>query len=305
MDPNKEIENIGEIADDTEATENVSVDDFIKQLEEKEKDLHITANTTIIEIASSFEEGELPEFLKGDLQLEQARPSVSAAASAKAKEPPQPSPVAEKEIAGLKEKLFQVQAERDELMQASLRRSRDFENFKSRTERERHETFQSQIGNLATQMLPALDNLNRAVDFALAMPVEQRTEIQPFLDGVILVSQQVNDVLGEMGIQPIATVGEAFDPHFHEAVATEESIDFDPNTISAELLRGYRIGNRVIRASMVKVVRMPPNQAPAPPDSGPSAEPPAGENDEAFFEETPEQPPSTPADSDIENSNPA
>jgi molecular chaperone GrpE len=307
MDPNTELENIGEIADDAEATENVSVDDFIKQLEEKEKDLHITANTTIIEIASSFEEGELPEFLKEDLQLEKASParSVSAAASAKAKEPPQTSPVFERELAGLKEKLFQVQAERDELMQASLRRARDFENFKSRTERERHETFQSQIGNLATQMLPALDNLNRAVDFALAMPVEQRTEIQPFLDGVILVSQQVNDVLGEMGIQPIATVGEAFDPHFHEAVATEESIDFDPNTISAELLRGYRIGNRVIRASMVRVATMPPNGEPVPAVSSSSGELPTSEAHEGPVEETPEQPHVTAPNSDEEDSTPA
>jgi hypothetical protein len=60
-----------------------------------------------------------------------------------------------------------------------------------------------------------------------------------------------------MGIQPIATVGETFDPHFHEAVATEESNEFDPNTVSAELLRGYRIGNRVIRHSMVKVATSP------------------------------------------------
>jgi molecular chaperone GrpE len=302
MDPNKEIENIGEIADDAETSENVSVDDFIKQLEEKEKDLHITANTTIIEIASSFEEGELPEFLKEDLEREGPRtPSSAAAASAKAKEPaPQTSPVSDREISVLKEKLSKVQAERDELIQSSLRRAKDFDNFKSRTERERNETFQSQIGNLATQMLPALDNLNRAVDFALAMPVEQRTEIQPFLDGVMLVSQQVNDVLGEMGIQPIATVGEPFDPHFHEAVATEESIDFDPNTVSAELLRGYRIGNRVIRASMVKVVKMPPKES-SPAESISPTEPAVAESDEGFFEETPEQTPAPLPNADAED----
>src|SRR5215203_2730972 len=126
MDPNKEIENIGELADDAETTENVSVDDFIKQLEEKEKDLHITANTTIIEIASSFDDGDVPEFLKDDLQRESTPPPAPApaAASAMAKKPPQSSAVSEKELAGLKEKLFQVQAERDELVQASLRRSR-------------------------------------------------------------------------------------------------------------------------------------------------------------------------------------
>ena len=104
-------------------------------------------------------------------------------------------------------------------------------------------------------MLPAIDNLNRAVDFALAIPEERRTDIQPFIDGVVLVSQQVDDVLAEMGVQQIATVGEAFDQHYHEAVATEESDRHDPNTISEELLRGYRIGDRVIRHSMVKVTK--------------------------------------------------
>jgi molecular chaperone GrpE len=261
MDPNKEIENLGEIADDTETGENVSVDDFIKQLEAKEKDLHITAETTIIEIGESFDDGNLPDFLVQDLKLETV-PPPAAVAVAPARVPESrtaavDSAELEKEIAGLKERVSQIQAERDELMQASLRRAKDFDNFKTRTERERSETFQSQIGNLATQMLPALDNLNRAVDFALAMPEEDRTSIQQFLDGVVLVNQQVNEVLAEMGIQPIATVGEAFDPHFHEAVVTEETGEFDPNTVSAELLRGYRIGNRVIRHSMVKVATAP------------------------------------------------
>lgn len=257
MDPNQEMENIGEIADDAATEESVSVDDFIKQLEAKEKDLHITAETMVIEIAESFDDGNLPEFLKEDLQIEIAKPIAAAAAPARKKATKASDAALEKEIAGLKEKISQIQAERDEIMQSSQRRAKDFDNFKSRTERERNETFQNQIGNLATKMLPALDNLNRAVDFALAMPDEQRTGIQQFLDGVVLVSHQVNDVLAEMGIQPIATVGETFDPHFHEAVATEESTEFDPNTISAELLRGYRIGNRVIRHSMVRVALTP------------------------------------------------
>ena len=254
MDPNKEIENIGEIADDAETEETVLVDDFIRQLEAKEKDLHINADTTIIEIEESFDDANLPDFIKEDLQIEIVKPAVAVApAPAKTKTEKPTETTFEKEIAGLKEKISQMQAEREELVQRTQRRAKDFENFKSRTERERNETFQNQIGNLATQMLPALDNLNRAVDFALAMPEEQRTGIQQFLDGVVLVSQQVNDVLAEMGIQQIATVGETFDPHFHEAVVTEESTEFDPTTISAELLRGYRIGNRVIRHSMVKV----------------------------------------------------
>ena len=260
MDPNEKIDGLGPIADETDSDESVSVDDFIRQLEEKEKDLHITADTTIIEIAESFDDGNMPEFLKEDLQIEVVKPLVSAAptpAPTKAKSGKSPE-VFEKEISGLKDEIARIKLERDEIVQTSQRRAKDFENFKSRTERERRETFQNQIGNLATQMLPALDNLNRAVDFALAMPEGERASIQQFLDGVVLVNQQVNDVLAEMGVQPIATVGETFDPHFHEAVATEESDEFDPNTISAELRRGYRLGERVIRHSMVKVARGSP-----------------------------------------------
>ena len=56
-----------------------------------------------------------------------------------------------------------------------------------------------------------------------------------------------------MGVQPVVTVGEAFDPYFHDAVATEATNEFPPNTITEELLRGYRIGDKLIRAAMVKV----------------------------------------------------
>jgi molecular chaperone GrpE len=257
MDPNKEIDNIGQVAGDAETDESVSVDDFIKQLEAKEKDLHITSETTIIEIAASFDDANLPDFIMEDLQLEVAKPAVQTTGVAPAKSPDERflTVALEKEIEGLKDQVSKMQAERDEIFQASQRRSKDFDSYKSRTERERRETFQNQIGNLATQILPAVDNLNRAVDFALAMPEEKRSDIQPFIDGVVLVSQQVNDVLAEMGVQPISSIGETFDPHYHEAVATEESDELGPNTISAELLRGYRIGDRVIRHSMVKVTK--------------------------------------------------
>ena len=257
MNPDQEIENIGDLADDAESDDSVSVDDFIKQLEEREKDLHITADTTIIEIAESFDDGNLPDFLMEDLKaVTVAAATPEAVAPAKKKPAKTASTDAlEKQIVGLKEQLSQLDADRKDILEASQRRAKDFENFKSRTERERRETFQNQLGNLATQMLPALDNLNRAVDFGLAMPEDKRAEIQTFFEGIVLVNQQVNEVLAEMGVQPIATVGEVFDPHYHEAVAIEESEDFEPNTISAELLRGYRIGDRVIRHSMVKVAK--------------------------------------------------
>lgn len=255
MDPNQETDNSSGIVDDADAPESVSVDDFIRQLEEKEKDLHIDADS--IEIDESFEAAELPDFMKGEFEFSPAKPSPVKTASPTATNPKAVEAAidskSEHEINGLKEKVSRLEADRDELLKASDRRAKDFANFKSRTERERQETLLTQVGNLATQMLPALDNLNRAIEFALVMPEEQRHHMQQFFDGIVLVNQQINEVLAEMGVQPIATVGEVFDPHLHEAVATEPSAEFAPNVISTELLRGYRIGDRVIRHSMVKV----------------------------------------------------
>ena len=291
MDSKKEIENIGQVAGGAVTDENVSVDDFIKQLEEKEKDLHITSETTIIEIEESFDDGNLPAFIMEDLQIEVAKPAAqpAAVAPAKSKDERFLTVALEKEIEGLKVQVSKMQTERDEIFQASQRRSKDFESYKSRTERERRETFQNQLGNLATQMLPAIDNLNRAVDFALTIAEERRADIQPFIDGVVLVSQQVDDVLAEMGVQQIATVGEAFDPHYHEAVATEESDRHDPNTISEELLRGYRIGDRVIRHSMVKVTKPKMSDASDPIEFDDEVDP-APENDPPSDEYSDENP---------------
>lgn len=262
MDPNQEIDNQGGIVD-ADATE--SVDDFIRQLEEKEKDLHIDADSMVIEIDDSFDDGELPDFMKGEFEFSPAKPAPVTTApqlSTKPKVETALDPKLEQELAGLKDKVSRLENDRDELLKASDRRAKDFANFKTRTERERKETLSAQVGNLATQMLPAIDNLNRAIEFALAMPEEERSHMQQFFDGIVIVNQQVNEVLADMGVHPIESVGHVFDPHFHEAVATEASSEFAPNTISEELLRGYRIGDRVIRHSMVKVAKAPHSETP-------------------------------------------
>ncbi|MEO6655429.1 MAG: nucleotide exchange factor GrpE, partial [Pyrinomonadaceae bacterium] len=140
----------------------------------------------------------------------------------------------------------------------SDRRLKDFENYKYRMDRERRGSFIDQITNLASQVLPVLDNLDRALVSVENSKLEKTDEFQQFYEGIVLVNQQVNEVFFGMGVQPIATVGEPFDPNFHEAVAVEEREDIAASTILEEMLRGYRIGNRVIRHSMVKVTTAPP-----------------------------------------------
>ncbi|HEY2867284.1 MAG TPA: nucleotide exchange factor GrpE [Pyrinomonadaceae bacterium] len=226
-----------------------SVDDFIRELEHLEQDLHITAELKIEVSESEFDDSNLPGFIVNDLKG--SKPDAASAAKTAAAAPP--SERLKREVTELEGVIEKFKAERKEILEFSQRQSKDFENFKRRTERERHERLSVQMENLAVQMLPVLDNLDRAVDFAAAMDEEKRAEIEPFIDGIMLVHRQVHDVLATMGVQRIVVVGREFDPHFHEAVALDHSGSHAPNTVIDELLRGYQMGSRVIRHAMVKV----------------------------------------------------
>ncbi len=250
-----------------------SVDDFIKELEAKEKDLHITADLTIEIEESDFDDGKIPDFVQQELPASRV-PGASALQNGQ--QPGLKTKVfeLEKEIESLQNRISELRAERNDIQEKSDRRLKDFENYKYRMDRERRGAFIDQISNLASQMLPVLDNLDRALDSLNKEKIGASPEFQQFFDGIVLVNQQVNEVFGEMGVQPIATVGETFDPNFHEAVAVEEREDIPANTILEEMLCGYRIGNRVIRHSMVKVTTAPP-----PPRIDPAATPATTDDD--------------------------
>lgn len=250
MNPQDQIPQPEESLAELDLDTSPSVDDFIKELEAKEKDLHITPDLKIEVSDSEFD--EVPDFVQDDLPTVQTprRPPVQNGAGAGLKTRVYEL---ENELAALKEKNAMLRADRDNIQEKSDRRLKDFESYKYRMDRERRGSFIDQISNLASQMLPVLDNLDRALDSIENSDTERSPEFQQFYEGIILVNQQVNEVFSEMGVQPITTVGELFDPNFHEAVSAEEREDIPVNTISGEMLRGYRIGNRVIRHSMVKV----------------------------------------------------
>jgi len=235
-----------------------SVEDFIKELEAKEKDLHISSEMVIEVEDSDFDDPNVPEFILDELGTKPPKPAT-APPKQTAEKPVQTPPAIQNELRSLRQQVSNLITERSDLREKSLRRISEFENFKNRMERERSETFTNQVANLATQMLPVLDNLNRALDFAAAVPEEKRQEIQEFFDGIALVNQQINDVFAGMGVQPITAIGEPFDPNLHEAVSTDESGDYPLNTVADEFLRGYRLGATVIRHSMVKVAKSPPS----------------------------------------------
>jgi molecular chaperone GrpE len=102
-------------------------------------------------------------------------------------------------------------------------------------------------------LLPVLDNLQRALDAERVVEVKESEEFRHFLHGVELINRQLGGVLESLGIQVIPTVGERFDPHVHEAVATEETAAHEPDTVTQEMQRGYRLGDKLLRPAMVKV----------------------------------------------------
>lgn len=251
MKSGKNSQPLEEVSEEIQAKNTLSIDEFFKQLEAKEKDLDISAEMVIEIDEADFNQDDVPAFLKTDIARSgkfNEFETVNNDAEVK-----NTSSELEGKVSTLQKQISKLETERIELVEISRRRQSDFEGYKKRTERERSETYLNQLSNLATQMLPVLDNFNRALESASTLTGETAADSQHFFNGIVLVNQQLNEVLSDMGVTPIVSVGERFDPHFHEAVATQETDEIPPHTITAELLRGYRIGDRVIRPSMVKV----------------------------------------------------
>ncbi len=157
------------------------------------------------------------------------------------------------ELVATRAELKRLQNALAEAQDAVLRRQADFENYRKRVERERGETHTRIVGDVAKKLLPVVDNLSRALEAERSVETSESAEFRHFLHGVELIGKQLADVLESFGVEPIAAVGERFDPHVHEAVVTEPSDEHEPDTIIEELARGYRIGDRLLRPSMVKV----------------------------------------------------
>lgn len=269
MNFNNELENKDSLMPEIEEENSLSIEDFIKELEAKEKDLLISSDLAI-EIDDAGFDDTNPEFIRAEFGIEPAKPPVAAAPVQSFTPNNKTFSDLEDEVSEQKNQVSRLETERAELAETMRRRQLDFDNYKKRIERDRTETYLNQVSNLVRQMLPVLDNLNRALDFAALNTEGRAQDFKQFFEGIVLVNQQLNEVLAEMGVSPVASVGEAFDPHFHEAVATESSAEVPPNTVTGELLRGYRIGDRVIRAAMVRVSTAAANTAVQNPKSAAS-----------------------------------
>ena len=136
----------------------------------------------------------------------------------------------------------------DENYDRLIRLQADYDNFRRRTRQEKEDIYKYASERLITAMLPVLDN------FDLALSAEGKT-VESFKAGMQMIYKQLLDVLATEGFAQIPAVVEQFDPTKHEAVQRAESTEHPDNTIIEEFRRGYYLKDKVIRASMVKVVK--------------------------------------------------
>lgn len=142
--------------------------------------------------------------------------------------------------------------ERDKLKDQLLRTAADFENFRRRSRRDVEDAARRAKEEAIVTMLPIIDNLERAVQAA-----ETAQDAATVAEGVQMVLRQFEDVAEQLGLGRVAGVGERFDPMLHDAVQQLESADHEPGTIMAEVMPGYRLGEKLVRAAMVVVAKAP------------------------------------------------
>jgi len=157
------------------------------------------------------------------------------------------------ELIATRSELKRVEAENAELKDRLARRQADFDNYRKRVERERTETYNRVVADIAAKLLPVVDNLKRALEAESSVEAAESDEFRHFLSGVDLINKQLNGVLDALGVKPISAIGEPFNPHIHEAVATEATADYEPDTVIQEIVSGYRLGDKLIRPALVKV----------------------------------------------------
>lgn len=154
------------------------------------------------------------------------------------------------ELDDLRSQLAEKNRELAEFKDKYLRALADTENIRKRVRQQSEESIRLQRENLLRDLLPMVDNLERAVDAARG-----GGNGKPIVEGVEMVLRSLLDFLRGQGVTPQQAVGQPFNPQFHEAVDHVESADHPPNTVINEFHRGYRIGERVLRPARVSVAK--------------------------------------------------
>jgi molecular chaperone GrpE len=145
--------------------------------------------------------------------------------------------------------ITELKRERDDYYDRLLRLTAEFDNYRKRQERERREMGERAASGLIEELLPIVD------DFERALRADAGPEAEGYRDGVALILRQLRDLLARRGVTAIDALGADFDPHLHQAVAYEPSPGHRDGEVIEELRRGYKLGDRLLRPAMVKVAR--------------------------------------------------
>jgi molecular chaperone GrpE len=146
------------------------------------------------------------------------------------------------------EKVRAQEAAIEEKENKLLRLQADFDNYRRRARLDMEAAQKYRAQNLVSDILPALDNFERALKVDV-----QDDQMKSILQGMDMVYRQLVEALKKEGVEAIESVGQPFDPHLHQAVMQVEDSSFEANTVIEEFQKGYKLKDRIIRPSMVKV----------------------------------------------------
>ncbi|TGE32535.1 nucleotide exchange factor GrpE [Desulfosporosinus sp. Sb-LF] len=154
----------------------------------------------------------------------------------------------QEKILTLEAELAQSRAKAEEHFDRLQRLQAEFDNYRKRTQKEKTELIKYASERLVGELLPVLDNFERAASAAQINP-----DFTSFSQGVDMILRQMQNTLGKEGLKAMEAVGQPFDPNLHEAVLRVESEEHPENTVVEELQKGYYLKEKVLRPSMVKV----------------------------------------------------
>ena len=185
--------------------------------------------------------------------------SAAREAAAALEEKPSAEAPAETASEALAAQIAKLKAEKEDLLGTMIRRQADFENYRKRVDRERQADSVRAAAALIESILPVLDAFDRA------LAVDADPAFADHRKGFELIDRQLWDALGRYGLERIQAVGQPFDPNFHQAVERVESADHEEGTVLAELQAGFKLRDKVLRPTMVRVAARPSTLEPPPP----------------------------------------
>lgn len=149
--------------------------------------------------------------------------------------------------------LEDTKRERDEYLELAQRTKADFENYRKRMAAEVQAAAGRGRSEVIREVVPVLDDLERALAAAGIEPAAEATPDEPLAQGVLLVFRSLRDTLARNGIEPVDPRGERFDPQWHEALSTQPADGAEPGTVLEVVQKGYRLGDQLIRPARVVV----------------------------------------------------